>query len=90
MYAPVSGSKFTTLAAGLNFGEHYSVRNIASRIQEEKINTGQATRFIVNLDRSKITLDEFRDQLSQYPLNELDEIIVVKNGSIMHLFPFDK
>lgn len=66
-----------------------SARNIATRIAEEKIAAGQATRFILNLDRSRITLEDLRDQLAQYSIDGLDEIIIVRGDNIVSLFPFD-
>jgi hypothetical protein len=63
-----------------------SVRSIITRnIKRDKIDQGQATRFILNLDRSEVTIDQLQEQLTKYPVEGLDEIIVVRGVQVIGL-----
>ena len=62
-------------------------RNIASNI-EEKVIRNQADRIILNLDDSTVSVEQLRQQLINYPISGLQEIIIVKNGSVIQFFPF--
>lgn len=46
-------------------------RNIATRMQREKIERGQAQRIVLNMDDSTISLDALREQLTKVPNPEL-------------------
>lgn len=63
-----------------------SARNIASRIQE-KVDDGQARRIVLNMEDSTVTLEQLRAQLQQYPIPNLQEIIVIRDGRVIPLFP---
>ncbi len=55
----------------------------------KKIGGGQTTRIVLNLDESKLSLQDFKQVLLDNPIKELKEIIVVKKGEIIHFFPFN-
>ena len=57
-------------------------RNIASCI-EDKINEGQTYRIVLNLDDSSVSIAELRQQLINYPIVGLKEILVLKNNAII-------
>ena len=63
-----------------------SARNIASRMQES-IDGGQARRFLLNLDDSDVTLDALRSQVNDWPTPGLEEVIVLRGGEVIPLFP---
>lgn len=64
-----------------------SARNIASSIEREKVAVGQAERIILNLDDSNASLADLSQQLAKYPIFGLKEVIVIKNGQVLSLFP---
>jgi len=64
-----------------------SARNIAKRIQVEKVDEGQASRIVLNLDDSGVALDVMRKQLLDWPIPGLQEVIAIRNGKIVQLFP---
>jgi RsiW-degrading membrane proteinase PrsW (M82 family) len=63
-----------------------SARNIAG-IMEDSITDGQARRFVLNLDGSPVSLDALRAQLRDWPVSGLEEVIVVRGGDVVPLFP---
>jgi Contact-dependent growth inhibition CdiA C-terminal domain len=56
----------------------------------KKIQKGQADRFVVNMNESKLTLEQLTKQFKDFPMEKLKEVILVKNGKVTHFFPFDK
>ena len=52
-----------------------------------KVKSEQTDRIILNLNDSYVTLELLRDTLSRKPINELKEIIVIKNGQVIPFFP---
>ena len=54
-----------------------------------KVGKGQTTRIMLNLDESKLSLQNFKQLMIDNPIPNLNEIIVVKNGKIIHFFPFE-
>jgi hypothetical protein len=64
-----------------------NARNIASRIKREKIDPEQADRVVLNLDDTSVTVDAMRKQLSDWPIPGLKELIAIKDGKIILLFP---
>ena len=52
-----------------------------------KIKKGQAERFILNLEDSKVDIAALRQQFTQYPVAGLKEIIVVKQNKVVPFFP---
>lgn len=58
-----------------------SPRNIADRIIE-KVETGQTERIILNLDDSEVSLDNFREQLTNYLIDGLKELIIIKDNAL--------
>jgi len=76
-------------------GEYYDcyapisprARNIAARIWDAKVEPGQAERIVLNLDDSSVALDAMRTQLKDWPIPGLKEVIVVRGGNVILLFP---
>jgi len=64
-----------------------SVRNIASRIKREKIDSGQVDRVVLNLDDTSVTVEAMRKQLLDWPISGLKELIAIKDGKAILLFP---
>lgn len=62
--------------------------NIQVRIAD-KITRGQTTRLILNLDDSTVSIDELRQVLTENPIRNLEEIIIIKDGQITPFFPFE-
>jgi hypothetical protein len=75
-------------------GEYYdclapstqNARNIASRIKE-KVGLEQAERIVLNLEDSSVTIEAMKKQLLDWPIPGLKEIIVIKDGKLVLLFP---
>ena len=61
-------------------------RNIASVIKD-KVAVEQAKRVVLNLDDSPVDINAVRDQLHNYPIEGLEEVIVVKDGQVISIFP---
>ncbi|WNG21481.1 hypothetical protein [Cystobacter fuscus] len=64
-----------------------NARNIASRIKAEKINREQADRIVLNLEDSGVTIEAMRKQLQDWPISGLKQLIVIKDGKVVMLFP---
>ncbi len=56
----------------------------------KKIDGGQTDRFVLNLNDSKVSLEEMRQQLEKFPIKDLKEIIVIKDGKVIPFYPFSK
>lgn len=63
-----------------------SARNAASEM-EKAVRKGQADRIILNLEDSPIALEQMKSQLTEWPIEGLKEVIAIKNGQIVPLFP---
>jgi hypothetical protein len=61
-------------------------RNIASEIQK-KVERGQADRIILNLEDSSVSINELKKQLTDYPIEGLWEIIIIKDGRTNRILP---
>lgn len=65
-----------------------SVRNIASTIEEKVIEKGQANRVVLNLKDWNGNIDEIVGQLTKYPIEGLDEVIVItKENKVISIYP---
>lgn len=62
-----------------------NVRNIWSTI-EYKSKT-QASRIVLNLDDYKGPMDKLQNQFYKWKIDSLDELLIVKNGSVTRLLP---
>ena len=62
-------------------------RNIWSEIQNAKVNSGQADRIVLNLEDSSVSIDALRRQFHDWPMPGLREVIVIRDGSVSHLWP---
>lgn len=61
--------------------------NIWSNVKG-KVDAGQTRRVLLNLDDApNVTADQLRTLSVSKPIKGLEEIIVIKNGEITHLFP---
>ncbi|MPZ83815.1 MAG: hypothetical protein GEV28_26855 [Actinophytocola sp.] len=62
-------------------------RNIAANIQE-KIDSGQTERVVLNLADSNVDPDALRAQLRDWPIEGLKEVVVIdKNGNVLNFYP---
>ena len=72
--------------------ENKSARGIWTTLEEKifdpKTGKKQADRFVVNMNDSKLTLEEMTKQFKDYPLKDLKEIILIKDNKVIHFFPF--
>jgi uncharacterized membrane protein len=64
-------------------------RNIAG-VLEGKIRRGQARRFVVQMDDTPVTIEDLRKQLTDWKVEGLEEIIIVKDGKIIPFYPFER
>jgi len=62
-------------------------RSIASNI-EDKIKSEQTNRIVLNLEDSKLDLDLFKKQLTEFPIDNLEEIIIIKGNKVINYYPF--
>lgn len=61
-------------------------RNAASEI-EKSVKTKQADRIVLNLDSSPIQPNVMKQQLNDYPIDGLKEVLVIKEGHVIPLWP---
>jgi Contact-dependent growth inhibition CdiA C-terminal domain len=78
-YTPAETTKARSVAAVL-----------AGKLLDPKTGAKQADRFVVNLMESNLTFEELTEQFTKYPLEGLKEILLIKDGKVIHFFPFDK
>ncbi|WP_147444627.1 hypothetical protein [Corallococcus sp. CA053C] len=52
-----------------------------------KVERGQAERFVLNLDDSAVGLAALRQQLTEWSISGLREVLVVQRGTVHRLFP---
>ncbi len=64
-----------------------SGNNIRKEI-ELKVEEGQTRRIVLNMDDSKVSLDELRKAIWNKPIIELEQILVIKDGKVTKFFPF--
>jgi hypothetical protein len=62
--------------------------NIVETIRR-KVGRRQSDRIVLNLDDSQVTIDTMIEQLNNNPIANLQEIIIVSDGSIIEFFPFE-
>lgn len=65
-------------------------RNVWSRIKEEKVDSGQADRIIINIDSpdAQVTVDDLRRQFQEYPMPGLKEVKVIgPGGAVIDIYP---
>ncbi|MCL2777781.1 MAG: hypothetical protein FWD73_07230, partial [Polyangiaceae bacterium] len=63
-----------------------TARNIHDVIKK-KVEDKQASRIILNLDDWGGNVENMRKQLTDYPIKDLKEVKIVKNGSVVDLYP---
>ncbi len=71
---------------GYSPSRNTSITNIIKVIEKKNV-TGQARRILLNLDDSKVSLFELQQELQLSKLQFLDEVVAVKNGKIVKLYP---
>lgn len=62
-------------------------QNAASEIDRAVNVKKQADRIVLNLEDSPISLEAMKQQLTKYPISNLKEVIAIKNGEIISLWP---
>lgn len=67
--------------------ENTKIRNIASTIEEKVIEKGQANRIVLNLDDWNGNINELVNQLNEYPIEGLEEVLVVQDGKVISIYP---
>ena len=67
--------------------ENTKIRNVASTIEEKVVKKGQANRVVLNLEDWTGDVGELIKQLNNYPIEGLDEVLVVKNGCVQSIYP---
>ncbi|MDR1266109.1 MAG: hypothetical protein LBK42_11265 [Propionibacteriaceae bacterium] len=60
--------------------------NIASTVRE-KIAKGQTRRIVLNLDDTVVTVEQMAAQLEKQPIFGLEEVIAIKAGQIVRIYP---
>lgn len=63
-----------------------TAKNIRDYV-EDKVEERQTRRIVLNLDDSKVTLEELAKAIKHQPVLDLEQILVVKNGQITKFFP---
>ncbi len=64
-----------------------SARNIATNMETQKVQRDQASRIILNLDDTSVTLDAMKKQLTDWTIPGLKKVIGIKAGTVVSLFP---
>ena len=64
-----------------------SIRNVASTIEEKVIEKGQAKRVVLNLNGWEGDVGELIKQLNDYPIEGLENVLIVKNGQVKSIYP---
>jgi hypothetical protein len=67
-----------------------SAENIVEHIRKNKVDQGQARRIVLNMEDSKVTLEDVHYQLINRPVRDLQEVIAIKDGKVFHLYPNSK
>jgi hypothetical protein len=66
-------------------------RNIWTQIDSEKVNptrtVRQTDRIVLHLDDSNVDLGALRKQFQDWPMPGLKEVIVIRHGQVIHLWP---
>ena len=63
------------------------VRNVASTIEEKVVKKGQANRVVLNLDDWLGDIELLKKQLMDYPIVGLEEVLVIKDGNVVSIYP---
>ena len=61
-----------------------SPRNIWS-VVKGKVESGQTSRIVLNLDDSGVSLEALSKQFSDWAIEGLEDVIIIKNGKVFHL-----
>ncbi|UQU64319.1 hypothetical protein COUCH_36080 [Couchioplanes caeruleus] len=64
------------------------IDNIRTRLSE-KVADGQAQRLVMYMDDTPRSMDEVADMLRRKPIADLKELLVIKDGKVTRLFPFE-
>ena len=64
-----------------------SARSIGSTIKGKVVEKQQAERVILNLDDWAGNVETIEKQLNDYPIEGLKEVIIVKNGEVVSIYP---
>ncbi len=77
--APSAGSIYDNFAPSTS-----SARNIWS-VVKEKVRSGQTSRVVLNLNDSGVSLEALKKQFSDWAIEGLEDVILVKDGKVFHL-----
>ncbi|MGI9056293.1 MAG: hypothetical protein ACR2F2_10890 [Pyrinomonadaceae bacterium] len=61
---------------------------LKGKMVDPKTGVKQADRFVINMNKSDLTLEQMTKQFKDFPLQDLKEVIIIKDGKIIHFFPF--
>lgn len=67
--------------------ENTKIRNIASTIQEKVVEKEQTNRVVLNLDDWNGNINDLVNQLNEFPIEGLEEVLVVQDGKVMSIYP---
>jgi hypothetical protein len=62
-------------------------RNLASEIETKLVQKRQAERIVVSLDDTIVELNALKKQLSEWPIPDLKELLVIREGNIVWHWP---
>ena len=85
----IEGNIFDNYAPSASKSARGVWSEIRDKISDHKTGVKQADRFVINMDDSKLSLEEMTKQFKDFPLEDLKEIILVKNGEAVLFFPFE-
>lgn len=63
-----------------------SARSVWTTVKH-KVKSEQAPRAVLHLDDSGLTIDQLRTQFRDWPISGLEEVLVVRGGEVIPLFP---
>ncbi len=84
----IEGKIFDAYTPGKNTSARSIWTTLKGKMIDPKTGVKQADRFIVNMNKSDLTLEQMTKQFKDFPLEDLKEIIIIKDGKIIHFFPF--
>ena len=62
------------------------VRSVYTAVKG-KLQSRQTRRVVVNLDDSPLTVEEVVEQFKNWPMENLEEVLAVKDGKVHQIFP---
>lgn len=84
----IEGKVFDNYAPSANKPARGIWAELRDKIIDPKTGAKQADRFVVNMNDSKLTIEQLKQQFKDFPLPGLNEIIIIKDGKVVPFFPF--